>query len=121
LNGGRASGTSSAGSSRSETSVNSSLLHSENPDTNLPTSLQPTQYVPPSPTKKLRQTLGKSCNWVLDFVPVSVKRPINNAWEALKEKVMSSYPKQLKFEESKISALKAWQYIIPSKHQKSNL
>jgi len=34
-----------------------------------------------------------------------VKRPINDTFEAFKKKVMSLYPKQLKFEESKRSAL----------------
>ena len=38
-------------------------------------------------------------------MPTSVKRPINDAFEAFKKKVTSLYPKQLKFEDSKRSAL----------------
>jgi len=38
-------------------------------------------------------------------VPTPVKIPINDAFEAFKKKFMSLYLKQLKFEESKRSAL----------------
>jgi len=41
--------------------------------------------------------------------PEPVKRPINSAWNALKKKVTSLFPKQqLKFEENKRSALKGF-------------
>jgi len=57
---------------------------------------------------------------LLRFVPEPVKRPINNAWEAFKKKVMNLYLKKSMFEESKKSALKgfATQNTIkaPKKH-----
>jgi len=60
-----------------------------------------------SPTKKegVTQKLGRWGDWLLRYVPEPVKRPINNAF---KKKVMILFPKQLKFEESKRSALKGF-------------
>jgi len=46
---------------------------------------------------------------VVTFVPEPVKRPINNAFDTFKKKVMNLFPKQqLMFEESKKSALKGF-------------
>jgi len=75
--------------------------------------LQPTEYIPPLPTpllrgRRFRETLGTWGDWLLQYVPEPVKRPINNTFNAFKKKVMSLFPKQLKFEESKRSALKAF-------------
>jgi len=78
--------------------------------------LQPTQYLPPPKkervTQKLRgvtQKLRRWLDWLTRFVPEPVKRPINSAFDTLKKKVMSLFPKQqLKFEESKKSALKGF-------------
>jgi len=72
--------------------------------------LQPTQYVPPPPRREgLKQKLRRWGNWLSRFVPEHVKRPINNAFDTFKKKVMSLFPKQqLKFKESKKSALKGF-------------
>ena len=72
--------------------------------------LQPTQYVPPTPRREgVTQKLRRWANWLLRFVPEPVKRPINSAFDTFKKKVMSLFPKQqLKFEESKKSALKGF-------------
>jgi len=72
--------------------------------------LQPTQYVPPPPRREgVTQKLGRWANWLLRFVPEPVKRPINSAFDTFKKNVMSLFPKQqLKFEESKKSALKGF-------------
>jgi len=69
--------------------------------------LTPTQYIPP-PKKGVTQKLGRWGDWLLQYVPEPVKRPINNAFNPFKKKVMSLFPKQLKFEESKRSALKGF-------------
>jgi len=46
---------------------------------------------------------------LLQFVPEPVKRPINSGFDTFMKKVMSLFPKQqLKFEESKKSALKGF-------------
>jgi len=75
--------------------------------------LQPTEYIPPLPTpppkgRRFREKRVRWGNWLLRFVPEPVKRPINNAFEDFKKKVLSLYPKQLKFEESEKSALKGF-------------
>ena len=63
-------------------------------------------------TQKLRgvtQELRRWLDWLTKFVPEPVKRPINSAFDTFKKKVMSLFPKQqLKFEESKKSALKGF-------------
>jgi len=42
--------------------------------------LHPTQYVPPPPRREdVTQKLRRWANWLLRFVPESVKRPINSA------------------------------------------
>ena len=75
--------------------------------------LQPTQYIPPLPTppprgRRFREKLGRWLDWLTRFVPEPLKRPINNAFNAFKKKFMGLFPKQLKFEESKRSALKGF-------------
>jgi len=75
--------------------------------------LQPTEYIPPRPTplsmgRRFREKLGRWGDWLLRYVPEPVKRPINSAFNAFKKKVMSLFPKQSKFEESKRSALKGF-------------
>ena len=70
--------------------------------------LKPTQYVPPPKKEGVTQKLGRWGDWLLQYVPEPVKRPINNAFNAFKKKVMNLFPKQLKFEESKRSALKGF-------------
>jgi len=53
--------------------------------------------------------MGRWLDWLTRFVPEAVRRPINSAWNALKKKAMSLFPKQqLKFEERKRSALKGF-------------
>ena len=47
--------------------------------------------------------MGRWLDWLTRFVPEPVKRPIKNAFKKI---VMSLFPKELKFEESKKSALK---------------
>jgi len=58
--------------------------------------LQPTQYVPPPLPKKegLTQKFRRWGKWLLRFVPEPMKRPINNAFDDFKKKVMSLFPKQ---------------------------
>ena len=71
--------------------------------------LQPSQYVPPPPRKKgVTQKLRRWSDWLLRYVPGPVKRPINSAFIAFKKKVTSLFSKQLKFEETKRSALKGF-------------
>jgi len=82
-------------------------------------SLKPTQYVPPPEKEEVTQTLGRWLDWLTRFVPEPVKRPINHAFNAFKKKVMSLFPKQLKFEQSKRSALKGFveEHIIKATNQ----
>ena len=70
--------------------------------------LQPIQYVPPPKKEGVTRQMGRWLDWLTRFVPEPVKRPINNAFNAFKKKVMSLFPKQSKFEESKRSALKGF-------------
>jgi len=84
-----------------------SLLDDNIPEMSQQT-LKPTQYVPPPKKEGVTQKLGRWGDWLLRYVPEPVKRPINNAFNAFKKKVMSLFPKQLKFEESKRSALKGF-------------
>jgi len=69
--------------------------------------LQPTEYLPPLPTppprgRRFRKNkLDRWGDWLLRYIPEPVKRPINNACNAFKKKVVSLFPKQSKFEESK--------------------
>ena len=87
--------------------------------------LQPTEHIPPFLTPppragRFRQKLARWGSWFLRFVPEPVKRPINNAFETFKKKVMSLYPKQYEFEESIRSALKGFvtrHRIKPPKNQ----
>ena len=72
--------------------------------------LKPTQYVPPPPRREVvTRQMGRWLDSLTRFVPKPVRRPFNSAWNDLKKKVMSLFPKQqLKFEESKRSALKGF-------------
>jgi len=70
--------------------------------------LKPPQYVPPPKKEGVTRQMGRWIDWLTRFVPEPVKRPVNNAFNAFKKKVMSLFPKQLKFEESKRSALKGF-------------
>ena len=71
--------------------------------------LKPTQYVPPPKKEGVTRQMGRWLDWLLRYVPEPVKKTINSAWNALKKKVMSLYPKQeSKFEERKRSALKGF-------------
>jgi len=56
--------------------------------------LKPTQYVPPPKKEGVTQKLGRWGDWLLRYVPEPVKRPINNAFNAFKKKVMSLFPKK---------------------------
>ena len=88
-----------------------SLLDEDSPELRIESKpLQPTQYVPPPPGREgVKQKLRRWGNWLSRFVPEPVKRPINNAFDTFKKKVMSLFPKQqLKFKESKKSALKGF-------------
>ena len=71
---------------------------------------QPSKYarIPKSSIPKVKSGFKRFNDWLLRFLPTPVKRPINNEFEAFKKKVMSLYPKQLKFEESKRLALKGF-------------
>jgi len=73
-----------------------------------------------TPKSSIKSGFERFNDWLLRFVPTPVKRPINNEFEAFKKNVMSLYPKQLKFEESKRSALKGFTVhsIKPPKDQK---
>jgi len=70
--------------------------------------LKPTQYVPPPKKEGVTQQMGRWFDWLTRFVQEPVKRPINNAFNVFKKKVMSFLPKRLKFEESKRSPLKGF-------------
>jgi len=73
--------------------INTSMLKPSQPKSNIP---------------KVKSGFKRFNDWLLRFVPTPVKRPINNEFEAFKKNVMSLYPKQLKFEESKRSSLKGF-------------
>ena len=71
--------------------------------------LKPTQYVPPPKKEGVTRQMERWLDWLLRYIPEPVKKTINSVWNALKKKIMSLYPKQqLKFEESKKSALKGF-------------
>ena len=75
--------------------------------------LKPSKYAwavrtPKCNIPKVKSGFKRFDDWLLRFVPTPVKRPINNEFEAFKKKIMSLYPKQLKFEESKQSASKGF-------------
>jgi len=81
---------------------------------------QPSKYVR-TPKSSTKSGFKRFNEWLLRFVPTPVKRPINKEFEAFKKKVVSWYPKQLKFEESKRSALKGFAVhhsIKPPKDEK---
>ena len=60
-------------------------------------------------TERGNTKLRRWLDWLTRFVPEPVKRPINSAFDTFKKKIMSLFPKQqLKFEESKKSALKGF-------------
>ena len=70
--------------------------------------LKPTQYVPSPKKEGVTRQMGRWLDWLTKFVPEPEKRPINNASNAFKKKVMSLFPKQLQFEESKRSTFKGF-------------
>jgi len=56
--------------------------------------LKPTQYVPPPKKEGVTRQMRRWLDWLLRYVPEPVKKTINSAWNALKKKFMSLYPKQ---------------------------
>ena len=71
------------------------------PEINVPT-LNPTVAMNRPPLgvleNKVRSELNSFTDWLISYVPPTVKKAVNEKWEALKSKVLGLFPKQKKFE-----------------------